>query len=67
MSAAGVKASGSMRAGRRSSSFRLALVAIVYSHERSELRPSKRGSPRHARRSVSWTASSASCTDPSIR
>ena len=38
-----------------------------YSQPRSELRPSKRSSPRQARRSVSWSASSASWSDPSIR
>ncbi len=39
-------------------------MAIVYSHERSELRPSNRSSPRHAFTSVSWTASSASWIEP---
>ena len=38
--------------GRRSISRRQVLVAIRYSHERSELRPSKRGEARQARSSV---------------
>ena len=44
-----------------------AFVATRYSHVRTELRPSKRGSARQARSSASWSASSASSTDPSIR
>ena len=44
---------GSTRLGRRSIARRQALVAIVYSQERSELRPSKRGSARQARSSAS--------------
>ena len=67
MSAAGPKSTGSVRFGRRWSWVRHALVAIVYSHERSELRPSKRASARHARSSVSCSASSASWLEPSIR
>ena len=43
---------GSTRLGRRSIARRQALVAIVYSQERSELRPSKRGSPRQPGRVV---------------
>ena len=42
-------------------------VAIVYSHERSELRPSNFASARQARSSASCSASSASWTEPSIR
>jgi hypothetical protein len=49
------------------SASRQVFVAIVYSQERSELRPSKRGSARHARSDASCRASSASCTEPSIR
>jgi hypothetical protein len=43
------------------------LVAIRYSHDRSEARPSKRVKPRHARTIVSCTASSASNAEPSMR
>jgi hypothetical protein len=43
------------------------LVAILYSHERSELRPSNFFSPRQARSIAFWIASSASWTEPSIR
>ena len=46
---------------------RQTLVAIGYSHERSELRPSNFARPRHARSSASWSASSASCAEPSMR
>jgi hypothetical protein len=42
-------------------------VAIRYSQERVEERPSKRSSACQALTSVSWTASSASKVDPSIR
>ena len=38
-----------------------------YSQVRSELRPSKPRRPRHARSSASWSASSASWTEPSMR
>ena len=58
---------GKQALGRRSIILRHTFVAMRYSHERSELRPSKPGSPRQARSSVSWTASSASATEPSIR
>ena len=47
--------------------FRQTFVAIRYSHERNAARPSNASSPRHARTNVSWTASSASNVDPSIR
>jgi hypothetical protein len=43
------------------------LVAIRYSHERSDERPSKRSWLVHARTIVSWTASSASNDEPSLR
>ena len=46
---------------------RQTLVAIVNSHVRRELRPANAGMPRHARTTVSCRASSASCTDPSMR
>jgi hypothetical protein len=58
---------GSTRCGRRAMWFSDVFVAIVYSHERRELRPSKRPSPRQARSSASCSASSASGTEPSIR
>jgi len=38
-----------------------------YSHVRSEARISNPASPRHADKRVSWSASSASCIEPSIR
>jgi len=53
--------------GRFSIWFRQVFVAIVYSHDLSELRPSKRPSARHARSDTSCIASSASWTEPSIR
>ena len=43
------------------------LVAMRYSHERSEERPSKRWWARHALTMVSCTASSASEAAPSMR
>ena len=46
---------------------RQALLAIWYSHVRSEERPSKLPNDRQARRYVSCTRSSASSTEPSIR
>ena len=42
-------------------------VAMRYSHDRTDERPSKLAAFRQARTSVSCTASSASNTDPSIR
>ncbi|HEY9244691.1 MAG TPA: hypothetical protein VIP48_22065 [Streptosporangiaceae bacterium] len=42
-------------------------MAMEYSQDRTELRPSKPASPRQACSSASCTASSASCTEPSIR
>ena len=66
-SCAGPKSIGRARRERLFSMSRQTLVAIRYSHERSAARPSKRSKPRHARRNVSWTASSASNGEPSIR
>ena len=43
------------------------LLAMRYSHDRSDDRPSKRSIARQARIIVSWTASSASEPEPSIR
>ena len=56
-----------MRLGRLPITSSEVLVAIRYSHVRTELRPSKRRSPRQARSCASWKASSASCSEPSIR
>jgi hypothetical protein len=42
-------------------------VAIRYSQDFSDERPSKRSMERHARSIVSWTASSASKDEPSMR
>ncbi len=42
-------------------------VTMLYSHERSDDLPSNRSKPRQARSIASWTASSASNADPSIR
>jgi hypothetical protein len=53
--------------GRRAIGSRHAFVAIRWSHGRIELRSAKPGSPRQARNSVSWSASSASCSEPSMR
>ena len=46
---------------------RQTLVAIRYSHVRNDDLPSKESSPCQALTSVSWTASSASNSDPSMR
>ena len=43
------------------------LCGVAQSQERSELRPSKLARPRQARSVASWSASSASWTEPSIR
>ena len=43
------------------------LVAMRYSQDRNADRPSKESSARHARIIVSWTASSASKPEPSMR
>ena len=64
---AGPKSIGSTRLGRQAIASRQALVAIRYSQVRSELSPRKFGSARQARRRVFWSASSASCSEPSIR
>src|SRR5208337_1818863 len=57
---------GKVRRGRRSRASRQAFVAILYSHERNDARPSKVPSFCHARKRLSCTRSSASCKDPSI-
>ena len=53
------------RAERRM--FRQRVVVTRYSQVRTEARPSKPPSPCHAASSASCMASSASCTEPSIR
>jgi hypothetical protein len=53
--------------GRRSRKSRHAFVAILYSHARNDERPWKLFRFRHARRNVSWTRSSESSYEPSIR
>jgi hypothetical protein len=59
---------GSARLPRCSSAVRQALVAMRYSQVRSEARcSSNRSAARQARTIVSWTRSSASWTEPSIR
>jgi hypothetical protein len=52
---------------RPSRESRQTFVAMRYSHERSAPLPWRRSSERQARIIVSWTASSASKDDPSIR
>jgi hypothetical protein len=64
---AGPNPTGSSRRDRCLVMSRAALVAMEYSHERTELRPSNAASPRQARNSALCAASSASCTEPSIR
>jgi hypothetical protein len=56
---------GRLRAER--SAFRQRLVAIWNSQTRTEERPSNPPRPRQAASSVSWSASSASTTEPRIR
>ena len=58
---------GRARRCRPSSMSKQTLVAILYSHERSDERPSNRSAAFQARTSVSCTASSASNAEPSIR
>ena len=61
------KPTGSSRRDARRVMSRAVLVAMAYSQERTELRPSNPGRFRQARSSAFCTASSASCTEPSIR
>ena len=58
---------GSSRRLRPLSASRQTLVAMRYSHDRIAERPSNRSNERHARSNVSWTASSASNAEPSMR
>jgi hypothetical protein len=58
---------GMARPRRSFSASMQTLVAILYAHARSPDGSARPGSARHARTMVSWTASSASCGDPSIR
>ena len=63
----GPKSIGRARRSRPRSWSRHTFVAIRYSHDRSVLRPSNESTFFQARTIVSWTASSASKTEPSIR
>ncbi len=63
----GPRSIGRARRSRPFSMSRQTLVAIRYSQERSAERPSNRSMLRQARISVSWTASSASNGEPSMR
>ena len=63
----GPRSIGSARRFSPRSASRHTLVAIRYSHDRSEERASNRSAPRQARSIVSCTASSASNAEPSIR
>ena len=65
-SPAGPRSIGRARRLRLSSMSKQTFVAIRYSQERSDERPSKRSKLRQARMNVSCTASSAS-TEPSMR
>jgi hypothetical protein len=55
------------RRDRRLSASRQTFVAMRYSQARNSGPPSKLSRERHARRSVSWTRSSASSKEPIIR
>ena len=63
----GPRSIGSARRFSPRSASRHTLVAILYSQERRLDRPSKLSAFFHARSIVSWTASSASNAEPSIR
>ncbi len=65
--AAGTTCGGRTRRELWARAFRQALVAIRYSHARKLDRPWKLVRLRQARRNVSWTRSSASSKEPSIR
>jgi hypothetical protein len=58
---------GTARGLRCSIARRQALVAIWYSHTRSDERPSNWSTARQARTKAFYTASSASATEASIR
>ena len=64
---AGPRSIGSARRFSPRSASRQTFVAIRYSHDRIEDRPSNPSAPFQARSIVSCTASSASKADPSIR
>jgi hypothetical protein len=64
---AAVRSIGRARLLPALSESRQTLVAMRYSQERSDERPSKESMDRQARTIVSWTASSASNEEPSIR
>ncbi len=59
------QSSGRRRLARRASSARW--VAIEYSYARTDALPRNRLRPRQAASSVSWSRSSASCADPTMR
>jgi hypothetical protein len=61
------KSIGVARRCRLSIIVRQTFVAILYSHERTEDRPSNFSYERQARTMVSCTASSASADEPSMR
>jgi hypothetical protein len=63
----GARSIGRARRSVPSSMSRQTFVAIRYNHDRTDERPSKLSKLFHARSRVSWTASSASNADPSIR
>jgi len=58
---------GSARRDRLLMAFRQVVVAILYNQVPTALHPSNAASPRQPFTRVSWTASSASCIEPSIR
>ena len=64
---AGPRSIGSARRFSPRSASRQTFVAIRYSQDRSDDRPSNPSAAFHARSMVSCTASSASKADPSIR
>ena len=64
---AGPSSIGRARRDLADSASRHTFVAIRYSHVLTDERPSKRPEFRHARTIVSWTASSASNAEPSMR
>jgi len=58
---------GNARRGRSARAFRQAFVAIRYSQVRTLERDSKPPAARQALRRVSWTRSSASWSEPTMR
>jgi hypothetical protein len=66
-SCAGPRSIGRARFSRPFSWSKQTFVAMRYSHDLSAARPSNLSSERQARSIVSWTASSASKAEPSMR